>query len=85
MHIRNIGDQIVPFVAYSAEAVTPSDINDIQRACLYIGTGGDVVVRTANSSVNVTFVNVADGTFLPVMVTRILDTGTTASDILALR
>ncbi len=84
MYIRNVGDQIVPFVAYSAIAVTPSNTDDIQRACLYIGTGGDVVVRTANSSTNVTFANVADGTFLPVMVTRVLE-ATTADDILALR
>jgi hypothetical protein len=49
---------------------------------LYIGTGGDVTVTTAGGDI-VTFVAVQNGSFLPVQVLKVWDSGTSA-DILAL-
>ena len=52
-------------------------------ACvLYIGTGGDVSVRTASGD-NVVFSNIISGSFLPVNVIRVFD-DSTASDFVAI-
>lgn len=49
---------------------------------LYVGTGGDVKVTTAGNDV-VTFVGVQNGSFLPVQVVKVWNTGASAN-ILAL-
>lgn len=49
---------------------------------LYVGTGGDLVVTTAGGDY-VGFVNVQNGSFLPVQVIKVWNAGT-AGDILAL-
>ena len=70
-------------------AVTPSDTVDITGinpntpATLFVGGGGDVVVITIGGS-TLTLKNIADGSFLPIQVTRVKDTGTDATDIVAL-
>lgn len=50
---------------------------------LYIGTGGNIRVMTAGGD-DVLFSNVLGGTFLPIQVTRVFATNTTASNIVAL-
>jgi len=68
--------------------VTPSDATDIVGAsantpcALFVGTGGDVEVITLGGSTLI-YKNIADGTFMPVQVTRVKATNTTASDILS--
>ena len=73
----------------------PGDTTTVlQRgACLYVGTGGNVKVRMEsqylkNPKVDVTFKNVASGSFLPIQVIKVFGgdgtNGTTASDIIAL-
>ena len=66
-------------------AVTPADGSDLAtvRAALFVGTGGNVKVDMAGTGTG-TFNNVADGTFLPILVDRVYSTGTTASNIIAL-
>ena len=70
-------------------AVTKSDsvditgINPNTPATLFVGGGGDVVVITIGGS-TLTLKNIADGSFLPIQVTRVKATGTTATDIVAL-
>lgn len=66
-------------------AVTPSDTVALTSGCraLYVGTGGTVKVKN-DAGAAVEFVNVADGTVLPVATRFVLSTGTTASDIVAL-
>ncbi len=64
-------------------AVTPDNNNDISTtAGLYVGVEGDISVIFANATTPVTLKN-ASG-FLPIMVTRVLYDGTTATDIVAL-
>ncbi len=66
-------------------AVTPSDTAKISKtAGLWIGGAGSVAVLGVNSA-SVTFTNVAAGTLLPIAVTQVLATGTTATNIVALR
>lgn len=64
--------------------INPADNLPTKEGCvLYVGVGGDVKVLTAGGD-EVTFVNVQNGTFLPVQVLRVFSSDTTASDILAL-
>ena len=71
--------------ASHAFAVTPNDGSDLSETtrALYVGTGGALAAVMA-SGATVTFASLASGTFLPVRVTRVLATGTTASAILGL-
>ena len=50
---------------------------------LYVGTGGTVVMKTVGGD-TVTLVNVPDASFLPIMTSIVVATGTTASNILGL-
>lgn len=64
-------------------AVTPSDtVSFSECRALYVGTGGDLSVVCAG--VTVVFANAQTGTILPVEVTRVNATGTTATNIIAL-
>lgn len=68
-------------------AVTPSDTADLGAPCraLFVGTGGDVAVMgLSTGAASVTYKNVPSGSILPIQVSRVLETDTTASDIIAL-
>ena len=69
----------------SGAAITPAD-SDLAtpRRALWVGTGGNVSVRFADDSADVTIANVPDGTLLPFAVKRVNLTGTTASNIVGL-
>ena len=64
--------------------VTPSDSTtySIARA-LWVGAAGNVAVTTVDGDV-LTFVGVQAGTLLPVRVSKVMSTNTTASSILVL-
>lgn len=74
--------------AYSAASVSVSDSSDLDRLprALYIGVEGDVRVLGIDDddSEVLVFKNVPAGTVLPFRARRILSTGTTATDIVAL-
>lgn len=70
--------------AIDCEAVTPDDDTEIVFHALYVGTGGDVSIKTATDGAAVTFANVPDGSILPVAGIRVM-AATGASDIVALR
>ena len=70
--------------AHDAKAVTPSDSTVLPcTRALWVGTGGTVNVVTGDGT-TVAFTNVASGMILPIQVTQVLATSTTASAILAL-
>jgi hypothetical protein len=50
---------------------------------LYVGTGGTLRIMTADGD-DVTLVNVADGTFIPIQVIRVFSSTTDATNIIAL-
>lgn len=53
-------------------------------ACvLYVGNSGDVKVETSGGDI-VTFQNLSNGQFVPVQVTKVFYTGTTATGLIAL-
>ena len=75
--------QSAPFV--KAAAVTPSDSTVLAATRgLYVGGTGAVVVLMADDSSSVTFAAVPVGTVLNVRVTKVLSTGTAATNIVAL-
>ena len=58
----------------------------LEPAVLYVGTaaaGATLKVRSAGGD-DATFVNIQQGSFIPVQVKRVYNTGTTASNIVAL-
>lgn len=65
--------------------ITPHDDDALARItkALYVGTGGDVVLKGVNGA-DVTFANVPDAAILPVRASHVRATGTTASDIVGL-
>lgn len=72
--------------ARDAFAIAPSDgaaLATLPRA-LYVGTGGTLVVRCADSAADVTLKNVASGQILDLRVGFVRATGTTATDIVGL-
>ena len=71
--------------AVGAESVTPADGSNIEETRgLYIGTTGNLKVDMANGD-TVTFNNISAGVIHPLRVVRVYSTGTTASDIVAVR
>ena len=83
--ILNKNDEPVTFSGQSWEAVTPSDTENVAIGQLYIGGGGDVAVLAEGATSPETFVNVPDGSFMPLNIVGVYATGTTATDILILR
>lgn len=70
--------------AHSAVTITPSDSTDIPvTRALYVGVAGNIAVRMADDENDITFTNVPVGVF-PIQVLRVLSTGTTATELIAL-
>lgn len=66
--------------------VIPSDSDDVPVVfrAIYIGTGGDLVCIAAKNGQTATYKNLPSGTLLPVRPSRILATGTSASDLVGM-
>lgn len=71
--------------AHSAFVVTTSDTVDlaVDTRAIYVCVGGDIKVNMAGSG-TVTFTAVPQGTVLPIRVSRIYATGTTATSMVGL-
>lgn len=70
--------------AHKGVPVTPSDSTTIPVCrALYVGTTGNLTIQMPDETTAVLFSNVAVGIF-PVQAEKILATGTTASNIVAL-
>ena len=70
--------------AYKAVVVTKSDATIISTTrAIYVGGTGDVAVKMADGG-TATFSAVPVGTVLPIQVSQVLSTGTTATLMLAL-
>jgi hypothetical protein len=80
-----LGASSMSYPAEHAEAVTPSDSTDllIVSRALFVGSGGNIAVVMASGAA-VTFTGVLTGAILPVRVSRVKATGTTASSITAI-
>jgi hypothetical protein len=65
-------------------AVTPDDATELPTEVrgLYIGTGGDLVVQGIGTDTTVTYKNLPDASYVFVQASKVMATGTTASDII---
>ena len=72
--------------AESCFAIQPDDTAELPRAtkALFIGIGGDLVLRAVCDREAVTFRNLAAGSVLDVRARAVLRSGTTAGDIVGL-
>lgn len=71
-----------PMFPGAASVVTPSDTVDLANpSIIYVGVGGSVKVSTVQGDA-VTFVGVLAGGVIPVQVTRVWATGTSATNML---
>jgi hypothetical protein len=72
--------------AVETAAVVPNNSSDLPVTCraLWVGTAGDVALMADGDAVAVTIKNVANGTLVPIRTRRVMATGTTATDIVAL-
>ncbi len=80
------GPALVGQVPNSQIAITPSDSTDIVPRCngLYVGSGGDLRLSLSGGG-TATWVGVLAGAQYWLQVTRVLATGTTASNLICLR
>lgn len=70
-----------PMFPGGAETITPSDTVNLETpSVVYVGTTGNVRVNTAQGD-TVTFTGVPAGAVIPVQVTRVWATGTTATNM----
>lgn len=71
--------------AQAGQVVTPNDAGVLSDTFgLYVGVAGNLTVDLQKGGTQISFQNVQAGTFLPIQVTRVYNTGTTASNIIAL-
>lgn len=76
-----------PFApASTCFAINPSDSADLDAVtkAVYVGTGGDLVVRPVAGAADVVFRNVPSGGIIDVRVKAIRASGTTALDLVGL-
>ena len=71
--------------AASGFAVSPNDASDLPETtrALYVGIGGNMAVRMLSGE-TLTLSNLSAGSLLPLRVTRVMSSGTTASAIIGL-
>jgi hypothetical protein len=83
-----------PFVSHSDAAfapsrapypIVPSDTVALSLVPkgLYVGTGGDIVLRGVDAAVDVTYRNLPDASYIAVRALYVRATGTTAADLVA--
>jgi hypothetical protein len=75
--------------AFDAAAITKHDTTTFNGCrAFWVGTGGDVKAKMSSDfagtgGATVTFKNVPQGTLLPFSIIQVFDTGSTASDLVA--
>ena len=67
-------------------AITPSDTAALPLVTkgIYVGTGGDIVLRSYRGEADVIFKNVPSGGIIDVRASQIKATGTTAQDLVGM-
>ncbi len=82
MLLTNANGHTVNLQASKIVAVTPDDDDDFSTpGFLYVGGAGNIAVIAAGDTDSVILHSVAAGSVLPIIVKRVLSTGTTASNI----
>jgi hypothetical protein len=82
--IRQGGTTLDP--GQNSFAITPSDsaqLPYVTRA-IYVGTAGNIAVMLVNDSAPVTLMNAVAGSVLPFRVAQVMNTNTTASNLVGI-
>ena len=81
--VPKYADALMHLPAQSAVAITPSDASNLARESrgIWVGGAGDLKVDMVGTGTGVTFVGIPAGSLLPLRVSKIYATGTTATDI----
>lgn len=71
------------YPAFNAEVVVPHDTNTLAKVsrALYVGVSGDVSVQMVGTGTAIVFKAVPAGTMLPIRITRVNATATTATNM----
>jgi hypothetical protein len=79
--VRSLSEPVM-----NAAAITPNDGTDLAQFTrfVYVGGTGDITVNMAGTGASIVFKAVPVGTVLPIRVARVLATGTTATNLVAL-
>lgn len=72
--------------ARTAFAIVPHDVNELATLprAIYVGTGGTIALRAADSAADTVFKNLSNGQILDVRAQFVRATGTTAADLVGL-
>jgi|TARA_R100001460_G_scaffold69094_1_gene109663 hypothetical protein len=84
----SVKESLNQMVYDKALAITASDGADVSGApykALYVGVGGDVKLDLNGSGSAIVFKNLASGQLLPLVFDRVYSTGTTATNLVALK
>lgn len=86
---KSLEGQTIPYNGPASHlvAITPSNATDLSAEkikALWVGGAGDVAVIGVSDAGAITLSAVPAGTLLPVMVTKVMATGTTATLIVGL-
>jgi len=65
--------------------ISSGNHGSLSHNALYVGTGGNVSVEMATGGSGIVFNNVASGQILPIQITQVNQSGTTASNMIALK
>ena len=81
-----VSDDLLIGSARIAEAITPSDDDDLAwtTKAIYCGSDGDIVLTAVDSTSSTTF-SVLQGTILPIRAKKVHSTSTTVTQIIGLR
>jgi hypothetical protein len=73
---------LTPFSAYT---ITKSDTSNLKTpSIVFVGNGGNIKVTSTENSGTVTFLNVASGTYLPLVVKKVWSASTTCTNIIGM-
>lgn len=80
------GESQMDHPASNAEVVVPDNTNTLTKVsrAIYVGVAGDVSVQMAKTGTAIVFKAVPAGSILPIRVTRVNLTGTTATNMVSL-
>ena len=67
---------------FAQTTVGQNNVKAAPNVAIFVGTGGDLDVQVGQN--RLTFKNLSDGTFVPVLVSHLYSTATTASDLIAI-
>jgi hypothetical protein len=85
VNLTKSAENTAPAITFAAVTAADADLPKYPTRGLYIGTIGNVNVTDGGATPStVTFIAVPAGTILPIQVTRVNSTGTTATNIIAL-